>query len=153
MNKSIFLSASILLLNLSLCIKSQTITIDSTFTSDAEIFPFNQNGTINGLRISGSVTLNSDTSLVRVVFTDDLYDEYMIWEAYPLIVSQNSFSFENVYDETYCLNQLDPYSIRIEIINTSFTLESVYMMEEACNNAESDRYTAKRAMDGKRLIP
>ncbi|MCF8228444.1 MAG: T9SS type A sorting domain-containing protein [Bacteroidales bacterium] len=150
MKKSIFLAASILL-GLTLCIKSQTITIDSTFTSDAEIFPFNQNDTINGLRISGSVTLNSDTSLVRAIFTDDLYDEYMIWEAYPLIVSQKSFSFENVYDETYCLEKLDPYSIRIEIINASFTLESIYMLEEACNNAESDRYTAKRAMDGKKI--
>ncbi len=150
MKKSIFLAASILL-SLTLCIKSQTISIDSTFTSDAEIFPFNQNDTINGLRISGSVTLNSDTSLVRVIFTDDLYDEYMIWEAYSLIVSQNSFSFENVYDETYCLDQLDPYSIRIEIINASFTLESVYMLEEACNNAENDRYTAKRAMDAKKI--
>ena len=47
---------------------AQTIVIDSTFSSNAEIFPFNQDDTIYGLGITGNITLYSDTSLVRVIF-------------------------------------------------------------------------------------
>ena len=67
--------------------KAQTIQIGSTFTSDGEIFPFSPNDTIYGLSISGSVTLNSDTSLVRVVLTDIAGQEWMVYEAYPMIVT------------------------------------------------------------------
>ena len=43
-------------------VEAQTFLIDSTFTSDAVIQPFGANDTIYSLKISGSITLNSDTS-------------------------------------------------------------------------------------------
>ena len=52
-------------------LQAQTIQIDSLFTTDGEIFPFGTNDTIFGLSISGHVTLSSDTSLVRVILTDN----------------------------------------------------------------------------------
>jgi hypothetical protein len=58
---------------------AQTILIDSSFTSDSEIFPFQQNDTIYGLSISGSVTLSSDTSLVRVILSDNAGHEWMVY--------------------------------------------------------------------------
>ncbi|MEA3477127.1 MAG: hypothetical protein U9R60_03040 [Bacteroidota bacterium] len=67
--------------------KSQTINIDSTFTADAEIYPFSPDDTITGLSIGGSIELNSDTSLVRVILVDEDYNEYMVYEAYPMIGS------------------------------------------------------------------
>ena len=100
-------------------VQSQTILIDTTFTTDGEIYPFSQNDTAYGVRMSGDIVLNSDTSLVRVIFSDKNYNEYMVYEAYPLISSKYSFSVSNVYDETYCLDEVIPYSIRIEIINAS----------------------------------
>jgi hypothetical protein len=54
---------------------AQTIQIDSTFASDGEIFPFGPNDTIYGLSISGHVKLSSDTSLVRVILTDNSGNE------------------------------------------------------------------------------
>ena len=57
---------------------AQTIPIDSTFYTDGEIFPFSPNDTIYGLSISGHVTLQSDTSLVRVILTDDLQSDRLI---------------------------------------------------------------------------
>ena len=76
---------------------AQTIQIDSTFTADGEIFPFGQVDTIYGLSISGSVQLLSDTSLVRVILTDSNGNEWMVYEAYPMIVGDTSFDIENLY--------------------------------------------------------
>ncbi|HOX76925.1 MAG TPA: hypothetical protein PLW31_02705, partial [Bacteroidales bacterium] len=44
--------------------KSQTIQIDSTFSTDAEIFPFENIELISELLIEGDVELSSDTNLV-----------------------------------------------------------------------------------------
>ena len=132
-------------------VQSQTILIDTTFTTDGEIYPFSQNDTAYGIRMSGDIVLNSDTSLVRVIFSDTNYNEYMVYEAYPLISSKYSFSVNNVYDETYCLDEVVPYSIRIEIINASFTLDQIIISSEECTNSEQDRYTAKRTLDDKKI--
>jgi hypothetical protein len=47
--------------------KAQTIQIDSTFTADGEIFPFENIEIISGLSAGGEVDLNSDTSQVRII--------------------------------------------------------------------------------------
>jgi len=82
-----FLVILILAVNyyLSSPMQAQTIQIDSIFTSDGEIFPFGPNDTIYGLSISGSVTLSSNTSLVRVILTYNSGNEWMVFESYPLI--------------------------------------------------------------------
>ena len=63
---------------------NNTISIDQTFTNSTEIFPFN-NQQINGAGINGIVTLNSDTSLIRIILKDSLSVEYMIFESHPLL--------------------------------------------------------------------
>lgn len=130
---------------------SQTISIDTTFTTDGVIYPFSQGDTAYGIKISGDIVLNSDTSLVRVIFSDSDSTEYMIYEAYPLISTKSSFSVNDVYDETFCLDELTPHSIRVEIINASLTVDEIVVSNEQCSNAESDRYTAKRSLDLKKL--
>jgi len=65
---SAMLIAIIIAINLTpIYSNAQAITIDSTFTSSGEIFPFNPTDTIYGLGLSGDIVLNSDTSLVRVM--------------------------------------------------------------------------------------
>jgi hypothetical protein len=78
---------------------AQTIYIDSTFTTDGEIFPFEPNDTIYGLSISGSVTLSSDTSLVRVILTDEAGQEWMVYEAYPMILPCKHAILSGIADE------------------------------------------------------
>ncbi|MCF8351932.1 MAG: hypothetical protein K9G67_00865, partial [Bacteroidales bacterium] len=95
--KAIILIASIAFIS---NVGAQSINVNQYFTSDAEIFPFDPNDTIYGLSITGSVTLNSDTSLVRIILADTNYYEYMAYEAYPLIVDTFSFDTTGVCDET-----------------------------------------------------
>jgi hypothetical protein len=127
------------------------ISIDTIFITDGEIYLFTQNDTAYGIKLSGDIVLNSDTSLVRVIFSDTDYNEYMVYEAYPLISTKYSFSVSNVYDETYCLDEVTPYSIRVEVINASFTLDQIVLSKEECTNTEQDRYTAKRSLDTKKV--
>lgn len=56
------LSILILIIGLSVSAIAQTISINSTFTENAEIYPFGSTGTVYGLSINGNIELNSDTS-------------------------------------------------------------------------------------------
>ena len=106
-------------------VQAQTIQIDSTFTSDGEIFPFGPNDTIYGLSISGYVSLTSDTSLVRVIVTDTLGNEWMVYEAYPMIVTDSAFDLEEVCDETCYLEEFYPHSLIIQIIDAEITISDL----------------------------
>ncbi|MCD4747225.1 MAG: T9SS type A sorting domain-containing protein [Bacteroidales bacterium] len=125
--KTLFLKLSILILltGLSFNAFTQTINIDSTFYSDTEIYPFSGVDSIYGLSITGNITLNSDTSLVRVILVDENYNEYMVYEAYPLITTSMDFDVTNVCDETCCLAELNPYSIIIQIVGGSLFLNDL----------------------------
>ncbi len=129
----LFLAVSCLFLTQ---MKAQTIEIDSIFTFDGEIFPFSPNDTIYGLSISGSVTLLSDTSLVRVILTDDTGNEWMVYEAYPMIVTDTAFDIEEACDETCYLNGIKAYSIMIQLSNARLSLFSINMIEEEIENIE-----------------
>ncbi len=50
--------------------QNQTIIVDTTITADCEFYPFSFVSTIQGLGFSGSVVLNSDSSLVRLIYSD-----------------------------------------------------------------------------------
>jgi hypothetical protein len=116
-------------------LKCQTIQIDSTFTTDAEIFPFSSCNHISSLRISGRLELYNDTSLVRLILTDSIQNELMIYEAYPLIVDTLEFAFTDVCDETSYLDEFTPYSIRIEIINAVVDIYSLTYTTDPILNA------------------
>jgi len=112
--------------------KAQTIQIDSTFTSDGKIFPFSPNDTIYGLSISGSVTLLSDTSLVRVILTDNSGNEWMVYEAYPMIVTDTAFEIVEECDETCYLPGIVPSHLLVQIFDSQLEIlnlgiESIYI--------------------------
>lgn len=122
---------------------AQTIQIDSIFTTDGEIFPFEQNDTIYGLSITGSVNLNSDTSLVRVILTDDAGNEWMVYEAYPMIVTDTAFSINEVCDETCFLELTIPYSLRVQLFDASLNLGSCNISSNAMNDPALLQYQYK----------
>lgn len=126
---------------------AQTLVIDSSFNTDGEIFPFFQNDTINGLSISGSITFNSDTSLVRVIISDAVGNEWMVYEAYPMIVSDTSFDIVEECDETCYLDEFIPYSLRIQITDALILLDSLNYSTEALGDMEALQYQAKRNKD------
>ncbi|HPI85008.1 MAG TPA: C1 family peptidase, partial [Bacteroidales bacterium] len=131
--------------------KSQTIQIDSTFTTDAEIFPFENLELISELLIEGDVELSSDTSLVRVILEDENGFRYMVLEAYPLICPEIDFTVQDHCDETCALDMINPASVIIQIIDATLDLKSFSYETEAKENAETARYTAKRELDADKI--
>lgn len=126
---------------------SQTISIDSTITSYTEIYPFNQVDSIYGISMTGHITLNSDTSLVRVILVDENNNKYMVYEAYPLITTKMDFDIEDVCDETCYLNGITPSSLIIYINHATITLQSLAYSTLFINNAELLSYQVKRQND------
>jgi len=126
---------------------AQTIQIDSTFTADGEIFPFGQVDTIYGLSISGSVQLLSDTSLVRVILTDDVGNEWMVYEAYPMIVVETSFDIENECDESCFSSGLVPFSLKIFISNAEIIIDSCTYAVVCADNPTNSQYQYKAVLD------
>jgi hypothetical protein len=130
---------------------SQTINIDSTFTADAEIFPFSPDDTITGLSISGSIELNSDTSLVRVILVDEDYNEYMVYEAYPMIVTDTAFDIIEGCDETCYLDEIPSSSIIIHLYDASITVDSLNCSFQYQANLDQLQYEAKRSKDAEKI--
>lgn len=108
---------------------AQTINVNSTFTQNDEIFPFGSTGEVYGLRINGDYELgsNSDTSLVRIIFVDSDFNEYLVFEAYPYI-SKNEIGdiiFEG--DETCFSDGFTPYSLIIQVSDAEVTLTNIVL--------------------------
>lgn len=66
------------------------------------------------LSLSGKVKLKNETSFLRVVLIDQNKDEYLVYEAYPLIVDGQEFNINDVCEETCVLSGMSPSLIRIE---------------------------------------
>jgi len=103
----------------------QRIAINKQFTYPGQIEPFTGPDTISGLVISGDVTLNADSSLVRVILIDQQYNEYLVYETYQLIADSGIFSFHEIGEETGLLNNVVPSGIRFEMIDASFRLMEI----------------------------
>ncbi len=127
---------------------TQTISVDSMFTSDGEIYPFDTTQAIYGLHIDcDSVTLFTDTSLVRIILVDTFYNEYMVYEAYPLIVSDTFFDVSNVCDETCYLNGIYPYTLEIQLIGAEVYIDEIDTNRTYTDNADSLRLVEKQAVE------
>lgn len=76
--------------------------------------------------VSGNVMLNkSSNSYVRVTIEDIFYNEYLVYEDYPLI-SDSESSFSKVGLETACMDSIRLHSLRIEAENATIILDSIY---------------------------
>jgi PKD repeat protein len=107
-------------------INPENITINETFTSDVEIFPFEKNvNKVFGVAVSAEIVFENDNSLVRLIFVDKDYKEHLIYEAHPLLESTEQFSVEEICEETAILNGLKAHSVKIEITDAQINLKSL----------------------------
>jgi hypothetical protein len=150
-NFEVIIIACILFFASSLHASEKEITIDSTFFESTEIFPFTEIQTITGLRFSGDIILHHDTSLVRLIYVDNDGNEFMIYEAYPLILNDLEINVKEGCDETCFLEQRMPYSVKIQIIDAELTLESFFYDEEPVENPPAMQYATKRATDAEKI--
>ena len=100
-----------------------TIIINQSFTTHAEIYPFN--GTqMYGTGIGGTVTFYSDTSIVKIILRDSLSTDYLIYETNTYLNEGTSFSFSEECEETCFLNGFTPTSIELQIVGSSLFINN-----------------------------
>ena len=104
---------------------AQIILVDSTFSQDSEFYPFFSLDNITGLSIDADIELNNDTSLVRVVLVTDDNKNFLIYEAYPLIVETNLFVIHDGCDETCFLDNVKPVACKVLLIDASIKINSL----------------------------
>ena len=90
----------------------------------------------------------SDSSLIRVVLIDQNGNHFLVFETYPLITLNNTFSFNEVCNETCFLDGISPDSIRIDIINATLTLKSISYSYDYIDNAIQLQAQVKWSSEG-----
>ena len=128
------------------------IGIDKLFSESQVIHQFDTIPRIYGLSLSGSLQLHQDKSLIRLILVREDLSEYLVYEAYPLIVDSNSLQITNVCDETCILEGMASHSLKIELIDSSLQIDEIalttdqqtLMMEAAYlqKQIKEDRETA-----------
>lgn len=106
------------------------IAFDTTVNDNTQLEPFGAKMIISGLVFSGEITLHSDSSLVRMILMDDNYNEYLIYEAYPILSGSGQFSVHELGEETSLLNNITPNRVTLELINASIHLKEFIISEE-----------------------
>lgn len=75
----------VLILFFSTALFSETIQINTTFSSNTVISPFQNGNPLWSITITGSSIINYDYSLIRVILTDVVNNEYLVYESYGVI--------------------------------------------------------------------
>ncbi len=117
------------------------IDVDTTITDNIQLEPFNSQISISGLAFSGEIVFHSDSSLVRIVLMDKNYNEYLIYEAYPILTGSKQFSVHNTGEESLLLNNIAPAQVSVELVDAS-----VYLKEFIISEEDSYQATTKSAM-------
>lgn len=87
------------------------------------------NTAASGLFVSGCANLaNDDDSYVRITLKDTDNNEYLVYELYPLLAETRRCPFSKIGLESAYLDDIHPQSIRIETLNASVALDSVYFV-------------------------
>ncbi|MEM1137757.1 MAG: carbohydrate-binding domain-containing protein, partial [Bacteroidota bacterium] len=110
-------------------IPTRVLKIDQVFTSDDQLPLDQMKAPISGLAISGEISFNSDSSLVRVILIDKQNDEYLVFETYPFLAEAVSFTITGWCEETARLSNVTAQALRLEIIDASFQLNEILISE------------------------
>lgn len=108
-----------------------TLQINQVFLNDQPqstnfSYSLNISGSVNGFSISGSILLNSGKALVRVILVDKNQNEYLVYEAYPLITDEMEFQISDACEETCALENIEPESLRIQLVDAMIEIDSLH---------------------------
>lgn len=134
-----YFCAVIIFLNFSTEAQIVNVSINNSFNTEQVIYTFNHSDIIYGLKINGSVTLNTDTSLARVILVDSNNVEYLVYEAYPILFNTGTIYFSNEGDETFYLNANSPYELKVELIDATINISSVEVVKTIISDVETIR--------------
>jgi len=127
----------------------QRIGLNINSDKSIQLHPFTDHKKISGLTICGDIELHSDSSLVRVILIDDQLNEYLIYEAYPLLTENVSFAIDQNGEETAILDNIIPMSITIETVDASIHLKEIetrgedFFMAKTRNNKLQQQQSEK----------
>ncbi|MBR3981008.1 MAG: hypothetical protein IKJ98_07610 [Bacteroidales bacterium] len=134
---------------------AKTINVNQTYNHYVELTPFSSVSNASSVTITGSVTLNSDTSLVRILLIDNVGEESMLFESYSMIVDTNSYSFSNYTDETKYLHNIKPQSLRIYAEDATVYIQSIYVntnvRTSTLEQTEGLRYNYYKSMNQQKI--
>lgn len=117
---------------LSLAHIEETHIQQSTVIQSDTVLALNYPGTITGLSISGTATLNhASNSLVRVTLQDDYNTEWLVYELFPLLADSSTVTFSNVAFETSVLENITAKQLNIKIINATLQLDGINTSNQA----------------------
>ena len=127
---------------------TEVIQVHQLFTTSSEILPFDEKiSTIYGLTIKANVSFNDLESFVRIILTDKLGDEYLVYETYPLLEDGNSVSIDNLSEETGIMNGVKPQSLKVEVKNATLTVQSI-----TCSSALDQSVDVQKAKKEKKEL-
>ncbi len=121
-----------------------TININQSYTSHTEIFPFD-GIQMYGAGINGTITLNSDTSIVKIILRDSLSMDYLIFETNSYFNSATSFSFSEECEETCFMNGFVPTSIELQIVGSTVLLNNFKYCSTSVTDATTLQHQARTA--------
>lgn len=99
--------------------------IRGSYTSTQNIYPFIGSHNLHALGISGSVTLNSDTSLVRVLMKDYDGKTYLMYEATLQILNAHQETFTDANEETTFLCGITPSYLIFVVKDASLNISNL----------------------------
>lgn len=109
-------------------------SISGTYTSTQTLFPFLGNHNLHALAISGSVTLNSDTSLVRVIMHDINGKSYLLYEASPMLINGYFERFAGANEETEWMCGVVPQDLKIVVKDATCTITGLTATQYNADN-------------------
>ncbi|MDL2241119.1 hypothetical protein LJC25_02705 [Bacteroidales bacterium OttesenSCG-928-K03] len=122
---------------------NKEIKLNENFLESTSIYPFTEKSAVTGIAISGHVTLNSDTSFVRIVVNDNNGNAYMLYEVYPMLVNERSFNYEYECEETCFLDNYFPNELHIHVKDANITIKKISFSEEKHFNHDNLRLEKK----------
>ena len=124
------------------------IEIDTLFQASAELEPFTSKASVSGVAFTGEITLHSDSSLVRIILADNLYNEYLIYEAYPILTGPGTFPVYEAAEETALLDNVIPERAIIEIVDATVHVEAFTTSEGGAYQAGAKKsLTSEQVLD------
>ena len=106
-----------------------SVALDVSVTNEVSLIPLPGSHRTSGLFVSGCTNLaNNDDSYVRITLKDTDSNEYLIYELYPILAENGRCPFSKIGLESAYLDNIHPQSIRVETLNASVTLDSVYFV-------------------------
>ena len=105
---------------------SQSIQVEESFSESTEISLSNkQVNKIYGLATTAEVEFTDENGYVRFVLIDNNFNEYLVFESYPLLNGSSTQKILENCEESSLLDGIKPYKLQIEISNANVNLEKL----------------------------